>query len=461
MLFNSATFWIFFAAFLGAWWLARSSLPARNALILVASYVFYGWWDYRFLALIVFSTLLDYAVGLRLGATDNPRARKGWVACSIIGNLGMLGFFKYWNFFQDSAVTALAQLGLQAHPFTLQVVLPVGISFYTFQTMSYTLDVYRREMVPTRDWLSFAAYVAFFPQLVAGPIERARRLLPQFQQTRTITAQAVGSGIDLIIWGLFKKVVIADGVAPFVDAVFAGHASGLLLQAMATVVFGFQIYCDFSGYSDIARGLARVLGFDLMVNFDRPYTAKGLREFWRRWHISLSSWLRDYLYLSLGGNRGGRWRTLRNVWITLLLGGLWHGAGWPFIAWGAWHALGLSVEHMTASRHKNAPSPFAYIGTLCWVFVGWYLFRLPSLSALFTIDVSLTWPIWAWDYVAWAALWIVPMLWLERYHDRRGGLPGEAPTTTLRGRAFISGLLLYLVLTNAPEQAAPFIYFQF
>ncbi|MCS6771639.1 MAG: MBOAT family protein, partial [Kiritimatiellae bacterium] len=370
MLFHRPTFWIFFAAFCAAYYIGRRSIRLRNAIVLAGSYVFYAGWDWRFLGLIVFSTALDYMAGLGIGRAKSPRARRAWLWASLVGNLGVLGFFKYWNFFRDNAAALLEAIGLPAAPFTLDVILPVGISFYTFQTLSYTLDVYAGRIEPTRDLLAFAAYVAFFPQLVAGPIERARSLLPQFLTVRTIRADTLLRGADLIVWGLFKKTVIADSLAPFVDAAFALERAPLALTAAATIAFGFQIYADFSGYSDIARGLARALGFELTVNFDRPYTAATLREFWRRWHISLSTWLRDYLYIPLGGSRGSAARTLRNLMTTMLLGGLWHGAAWHFVLWGGWHGLGLVLE-------RRFPRLAGRALTLGWVFAGWFLFRVP------------------------------------------------------------------------------------
>ena len=296
-------------------------------MLLVASYAFYGAWDWRFLGLIVLSTVVDYVVGMSLAATGDPRRRQFLVTASIVANLGILGLFKYAGFFAKSLVGLGASLGVEIPAFALDVVLPVGISFYTFQTLSYTIDIYRGTLKPTRRFLDFALFVAFFPQLVAGPIERASRLLPQVLQPRHVTWEKFGSGSWLILWGLFKKVVIADNLAFLVNAVYATDASPTGWQVVAgTVAFAWQIYCDFSGYSDIARGLARLMGFELMVNFNLPYAARSPADFWRRWHISLSTWLRDYLYIPLGGNQGGALRTYRNLGLTMLLGGLWHGA---------------------------------------------------------------------------------------------------------------------------------------
>ncbi len=417
------------------------------------SYLFYAAWDWRFLGLIVFSTLLDYAAGLGIAAAHSQNRRRAWMLASVVGNLGVLGFFKYWNFFQENAAVLLNAIGLAPSSFTLTVLLPVGISFYTFQTMSYTLDVYARRMDPTRDLAAFAAYVAFFPQLVAGPIERARHLLPQFQTPRRITADALQRGVDLIAWGLFKKVVVADQLAPFVDAAFGVERAHIALTAAATVAFGFQIYADFSGYSDIARGLARVLGFELMVNFNRPYIAKSLREFWRRWHISLSTWLRDYLYIPLGGGRATPPKTLRNLLITMALGGLWHGAAWHFALWGVWHGIGLALERMlprVASRWT----------AWSWVFVGWFLFRVPALERMPSLlaHTGAAWPVWAVEMLIPSGCLIAALLMLERRLPADGG---ESPAQGFRRPAWVSGCLLVAVLACAREHAPAFIYFQF
>lgn len=356
MLFNSGVFLKFFAAFLLLYWLVRHDLRARNWLIVLASYLFYGWWDYRFLSLILISSVMDYGVGLALQGAERPRARQAWLVVSLAGNLAILGFFKYYDFFVSSGAALLAQLGLPFHARTLGIILPVGVSFYTFQSISYVMDVYRRELPATRSLVQFLAYVSFFPQLVAGPIERAAHLLPQFAKTRAITPRMLEEGGWLMVLGLFKKVVLADNLAPLADMVYQNTTFSGPAVALGTVAFAFQIYCDFSGYSDIARGTARVLGFDIMVNFNLPYAAANLREFWRRWHISLSTWLRDYLYIPLGGNRGGKARTCLNVFLTMLLGGLWHGAAWNFVLWGVWHGAGLVVQRVVRGASERGAS---------------------------------------------------------------------------------------------------------
>lgn len=344
MLFNTWTFLVFALVVYGLYYV----LPFRgqNRMLLVASYVFYGAWDWRFLSLIVLSSLIDYVAAQRIAAAASPSPRKRWLLLSCVANLGLLGVFKYFGFFAQSFADLGALVGWQVDAVTLDIVLPVGISFYTFQTMSYTIDVYRGTLRPVRSFEDFALFVAYFPQLVAGPIERASHLLPQLTKPRTIRREQVYEGAWLIAWGLFKKAVIADNVAPRIDEVFLlgnDWASG---GACLVAIYGFaiQIYCDFSGYSDVARGLGKLQGVDIMRNFQIPYVATNPSEFWRRWHISLSTWLRDYLYVPLGGNRGGPLRTYRNLLLTMILGGLWHGAAWTFVLWGVYQG-GLLALH--------------------------------------------------------------------------------------------------------------------
>ena len=354
MLFNSQVFLIFFVVVYGLYRL----LPHRwqNVLLLVSSYFFYGWWDWRFLTLIFLSTVIDYiAGGIIYSAGPNQRRRKAAVVVSMTSNLVILGFFKYFNFFADNLSAVLQYAGLPAFTRHLNIILPVGISFYTFQAMSYALDIYRGHLKPARSFLNFATFVAYFPQLVAGPIERASNLLPQIENPRTITRAGIESGAWLIFWGLFKKCVIADNLAVLVDGVFGATGATGATSLLALYAFAFQILCDFSGYSDIARGLARWMGVELMLNFNNPYAALNPKDFWSRWHISLSSWLRDYLYIPLGGNRKGRRRTYINLALTMLLGGLWHGAAWTFVTWGAFHGLLLVIYHRWAEKfHPRA-----------------------------------------------------------------------------------------------------------
>jgi len=328
MTFNSFQFFVFLPVVLGTYWLLRRR-HHQNLLLLVASYVFYGWWDYRFLSLLAISTVADFAIAQAMNRTESDRIRRRWLFASLGVNLGILGFFKYFNFFVDSAVSVLNSLGLSAHAPTLSIVLPVGISFYSFQTLSYAFDVYRRRLPAERNIITFGLYVAFFPQLVAGPIERAQRLLPQFQAERhRPSPMEVWSGSWLILIGLFKKIVLADGLAMVVQDRFTdptGH--GALSLLLGVYAFSIQIYGDFSGYSSIARGTSRLFGIELMRNFEQPYLSTNITQFWRTWHISLSTWLMDYLYIPLGGSQRGRRRTYINLMLTMLLGGLWHGAG--------------------------------------------------------------------------------------------------------------------------------------
>ena len=465
MLFNSGTFFQFFAAFLLLYYAVRNHLPARNILIVAASYLFYGWWDYRFLSLLIISSLLDFTVGLALEKTQVQRQRQWLLGASIAANLGILGFFKYYGFFVESLTVALEQTGIPFHPRTLHIVLPVGISFYTFQTMSYAIDVYRGEMKAARNLVQFLAYVSFFPQLVAGPIERASHLLPQFGETRRITRGMVEEGLWLCLWGMFKKVVIADNLAPLVEMAYEHPAPGGVLIALATLAFGFQIYCDFSGYSDMARGMALFLGFHLMLNFRIPYAAANVQDFWRRWHISLSTWLRDYLYISLGGNRRGRLRAYANLFLTMLLGGLWHGAAWNFLAWGAWHGAGLMAHRFWRERPGTAGVPrlWGWLATMAFVFYGWLLFRAGSWERVAALSSGLLqggWPGWLGSYVINLALFLLPLAAMEYWQHRSGDL--LAPLRLPRWpRAALQGALILGILIFWEQEKSAFIYFQF
>ncbi|WP_298758824.1 MBOAT family O-acyltransferase [uncultured Psychroserpens sp.] len=341
MLFNSIDFAVFLPiVFVLYWFVTQKNLKYQNILIVVASYVFYGWWDYRFLALIVFSTLVDFSIGKLLKTETQPSKRKWLLWISIAVNIGFLGFFKYYNFFIDNFTSVFTFFGQEIKSNTLDIILPVGISFYTFQTLSYTIDVYKKKLEPTNDIVAFAAFVSFFPQLVAGPIERATNLLPQFFKQRQFEYNTAVDGLRQILWGLTKKVVIADNCATYANMIFDNHASysGSTLFVGA-VFFAFQIYGDFSGYSDIAIGTSRLFGFNLKQNFAFPYFSRDIAEFWRRWHISLSTWFRDYLYIPLGGSRGSKVLQIRNVFVIFVISGFWHGANWTFIVWGLLNAL--------------------------------------------------------------------------------------------------------------------------
>jgi alginate O-acetyltransferase complex protein AlgI len=355
MLFNSIDFAIFLPiVFILYWFVTDKNLKLQNFLIVAASYLFYGWWDWRFLSLILFSTLLDYTVGRQLKNEENQLKRRILLWTSILVNLGFLGFFKYYNFFLDNFITAFSFFGQDIQANSLNIILPVGISFYTFQTLSYTIDVYKRKLEPTNDFIAFTAFVSFFPQLVAGPIERATHLLPQFYTKRTFDYSKAVDGMRQILWGLFKKIVIADNCAEFANQIFNNSAemngSTLVLGAL---FFTFQIYCDFSGYSDIAIGTSRLFGFDLMRNFNFPYFSRDIAEFWRRWHISLSTWFRDYLYIPLGGSRGGTWMKVRNTFIIFIVSGFWHGANWTFVVWGALNAIYFLPLLLTNNNRNN------------------------------------------------------------------------------------------------------------
>ena len=403
MLFNSLEFFLFLpAVFLLYWFVFQKDVKIQNILIVAASYLFYGWWDWRFLSLIIFSSFLDYTLGIQLGKTDDKRRRKALLWMSMLVNLGFLGVFKYYNFFAESFSDLLQSVGMNADFATLNILLPVGISFYTFQTMSYTIDVYRRKLDPSKDIFAFFAFVSFFPQLVAGPIERAKNLLPQFYIQRDFDYDKAIDGMRQILWGFFKKVVIADSCAIYVNAIFADStelSGGILL--LGAVLFAFQIYGDFSGYSDIAIGTARLFGFNLMRNFAYPYFSRDIAEFWRRWHISLSSWFKDYLYIPLGGSRGGQLMQLRNVFAIFLVSGFWHGANWTFIVWGGLNALYFVPQMLLKTNRNNLaivaensilPSIKEVLQILLTFFltcVAWVFFRAASVGDAFDYLVNM------------------------------------------------------------------------
>lgn len=399
MLFNSFEFLIFLPAVFALYWAidripGRRGLRAQNLLVIAASYLFYGWWDWRFLGLIAFATGISFISGLLLGNARSRLARRIICGGNIAVALGLLGVFKYFNFFAANFASLLSLAGFTPDDFTLQIVLPVGISFYTFQTLSYTIDVYRRDISPTRDAAAYFAFISFFPQLVAGPIERASNLLPQFLRRRTFSPAAATDGLRLILWGLFKKVAVADNCGAVVDRIFADYSHlGSLTLIAGAVLFAFQIYGDFSGYTDIAIGTARLFGVSLRPNFKMPYFSRDIVEFWRRWHISLTSWFRDYLYIPLGGNRRGLWHTVAYTAVVFILSGLWHGANWTFISWGAFNALlfiplivsGTNNRHRgtTVAQGRILPSPAeaAMMGaTFALVVIGWVLYRAESIS---------------------------------------------------------------------------------
>ncbi len=389
MLFNSLPFLVFIALFLPAYFISRGK--SRLMLCLAGSYFFYACWDYRFLSLIVLSTVIDFVLGLKISETENQRKRKHFLWISVAMNLGVLAFFKYFNFFTDSFMNLMNTMGIEASFNTLHIILPVGISFYTFQSMSYSIDLYRRKIDVESNFLRFATYIAFFPQLVAGPIVRASDLLPQFRKDHPFDWNNFTMGLGQVLVGFFKKVAVADSLALVVDQIFAGPAGFSSLNLVIGVIFySFQIYCDFSGYSDIAIGLARMMGFHFPMNFRTPYFSKNFSEFWTRWHISLSSWLRDYLYISLGGNRKGTFMTYRNLMITMLLGGLWHGASWAFVFWGFLHGMYLVVQRLASpvvTRLEDAlsiPDWLRNVYSIALVYFltcfAWIYFRSPDFE---------------------------------------------------------------------------------
>lgn len=387
MLFNSFGFALFLpVVFILYWWISGRRRTMQNVLLLAASYFFYGCWDWRFLFLLIFSTLLDYSTGLAMSASQNQRTKSFWFWLSVLVNLGFLGVFKYYNFFAESFAEAMGAIGFHVSPFTLSIVLPVGISFYTFHGLSYVIDIYKGRIPAERNFIDYSLFVSFFPLLVAGPIERATHLLPQIKSERTFDYSRCIDGLRQILWGLFKKVVIADQCAVFANTIFDHpqdyHGSTLLIGA---VLFAFQIYGDFSGYSDIALGTARMFGIELLRNFAFPYFSRDIAEFWRRWHISLSTWFRDYLYIPLGGSRSGTFKAVRNTFIIFIVSGFWHGANWTFIAWGLLHAI-YFLPLLLLKRNRNNIGPIAegrFLPTLSEAFSIMITFGLTTLAWIF------------------------------------------------------------------------------
>ncbi|WP_312298600.1 MBOAT family O-acyltransferase [Chryseobacterium sp.] len=398
MLFNSIGFAIFLPiVFLLYWLVTNKNLRLQNILLLLASYYFYACWDWRFLFLLMFSTLLDYFTGLKMQNAENQKGKRFWFWLSITINLGFLGVFKYYNFFAQSFAEAISHVGLQVNPWTLQVILPVGISFYTFHGLSYVIDIYKGRIKAESNFVDYAVFVSFFPLLVAGPIERATHLLPQIKKRRTFNYTQAVDGLRQILWGLFKKIVIADNCAEFANQIFNSSAdqSGSTL-ALGAVFFAFQIYGDFSGYSDIAIGTARLFGIDLLRNFAFPYFSRDIAEFWRRWHISLSSWFKDYLYIPLGGSKGGNWMRIRNTFIIFIVSGFWHGANWTFIVWGALNALFIMPSIIMKTNRNNLETVaqgnilptvkefFQMILTFTLAVLAWIFFRAENITHAFS-----------------------------------------------------------------------------
>src|SRR5215203_1936092 len=472
MVFNSLHFVWFFLAVYAVYRL----LPHRgqNWLLLIASYYFYAAWDWRFLGLLGASTIVDYSCGLFLERTDAPAKRRLLLGASLGFNLTLLGFFKYFNFFADSLHALLLAAGWSMDFVTLRILLPVGISFYTFVTMSYVIDVYRREIRPTRNIVDFAVFVAYFPHLVAGPILRASRLLPQIELPRRITAEQMRDGVWLIAWGFFQKIFVADNLAPLANSVFdPGAAPTGVSVLLGIYAFAFQIYGDFAGYSNIARGTSKLMGIELLENFRFPYLVRSPQEFWRHWHISLSTWLRDYLYIPLGGNRGGSVRMQRNLFLTMLLGGLWHGAAWTFVLWGAYHGILLVLYRAAGTMHgfKSWTSGHQALARLTsWAVMfhltcyGWLIFRARSVGQITsmtstvvrnfapgTLDVGLVVPL---------ALYVTPLLLVHAIEAYADDLL-VVPKLSTGVRYSIYAATFYLTMLFGNFGGSDFIYFQF
>lgn len=482
MLFNSLNFALFLPiVFLLYWFVCNKNIRLQNILLVIASYFFYACWDWRFLFLLVFSTLLDYITGIKMADASNQKNKTFWFWLSITVNLGFLGFFKYYNFFIDSFAEVLTNIGFQVNPWTLQVILPVGISFYTFHGLSYVIDIYKDRIKPERNFIDYSVFVSFFPLLVAGPIERATHLLPQIQKKRTFDFTKAADGLRQILWGLFKKIVIADKCAQYANDIFNNSddycGSTLFLGA---VYFAFQIYGDFSGYSDIAIGTARLFGIDLLRNFAYPYFSRDIAEFWRRWHISLSSWFRDYLYIPLGGNQGGTWMKIRNTIIIFLVSGFWHGANWTFLIWGLLNALYIlpSIFFKTNRNHLDIVAQHTYLPswkellqiilTFNLTVFAWIFFRATSLThAMQYISAMFSWSLFSMptkmpaNYNTFIMIgFFFCMEWLGRkdqFAIATFGLQWKRP---LRWLFYYMLIIIILYCVNTKEQQE-FIYFQF
>lgn len=476
MAFNSFVFATFLLIVFSLYWsLPRNALGIRNAFLLIASYVFYGWWDWHFLGLILLNSTVDYFIGRSLYQTQSDKGRKTLLGISLAINLGILGFFKYYDFFIDSTMEVLQAIGLQANFHTLAIILPVGISFYTFQTLSYTIDIYRGKIVPTHNVIAYFAFVSFFPQLVAGPIERASHLLPQFLQKKNFNLEQAKDGLRQILWGLFKKTVIADNLAPYVDKIFSNYETypGPMLL-LGTVYFSVQIYCDFSGYSDMAIGTARLFGFDLKRNFAYPYFSRDIGEFWRRWHISLSTWFRDYVYIPLGGNRTST--TLQhfsNVILTFTISGFWHGANWTFVIWGFLNGL-YYLPPSIRGPHKHETEVVA-MGRLfptaleffqiCRTFVlisfAWIFFRSTSFSHAIGFITHIGTSSWLGPLRHTNGIWYVLLIFVIDWIQRDKLHPLEIATLPRYIRWGIYYIITTLILLVGKTGHVPFIYFQF
>ncbi len=466
MLFNSWTFLFFLVVVYSAYLILMRQSRAQNILLLAASYVFYGWWDWRFTALLAGVTVISY-----IGAFHSRSDRRIFIG-AIVANLAVLGFFKYFNFFTQSFLDLIGLFGWGGDTTLINIILPVGISFYVFQCISYLADVRRGDIEPSKRLVDFGLYIAFFPQLVAGPIERAVNMLPQIGQRRVIIAEEIEKAIFLILWGLYKKIVIADNLAPIANRAFDSYATQSGAELLAGVIaFTFQIYCDFSAYSDIARGVAKLFGFELMVNFNAPYLARSPSDFWRRWHISLSSWLRDYVYISFGGNRGGRLFTIRNLMLTMLLGGLWHGAAWNFVAWGLYQGAVLALFRLAEPARPLAvlqKPPFRLsgaiqmLGMFAITVAGWIIFRGESMDQIAHIFLHLGIDGMAEVRGLFGAILalVVPLVildFVQLKYPYRLELPFRAPVPL----GVTYAILIVVMMIYAVREPSEFIYFQF
>jgi len=470
MLFNSFTFWFFFIGVFTLYWIVPRKY--QNSVLLISSYIFYSAWDWRFLSLILLSTIVDYIIAKKIELY--PSNKKGWLSISIVTNLGILGIFKYLGFFVNQFNTLFITVGLDSLIPSISLILPVGISFYTFQTMSYTIDVYRGNTKPIHNLLDFALYVSFFPQLVAGPIERSHRLLPQIIKSRKFRHIQFEEGLYYVVYGLFLKVVVADNMAIIANSIYSipyETQSGFDV-IIGTYAFAFQIYGDFAGYSFIAIGIAKWLGIHLMTNFNSPYLADNPSEFWQRWHISLSSWLRDYLYIPLGGNRKGSWLTSRNLIITMVIGGLWHGAGWTFIAWGSFHGL-ILIIYKTVK--KWLPSRFEINGkSLLWklfriiiffhlICISWIFFRAESIGQVWAMFHQIFFNLFFSNHTIGMMniilFYITPLLLYEIWNDGQN-FNSFKERSTLSLSIFFNYCFFMILVFPAPIHQE-FIYFQF
>lgn len=477
MLFNSIEFAFFFPIVFAIYWFVfNRKTKLQNIFLLGSSYIFYGWWDWRFLLLLAFSTLVDYTISLQMSTKITPTKRKVLLYASIIINIGLLGFFKYYNFFVDSFIEAFSLFGNPLEQSSLKIILPVGISFYTLQSLSYSIDVYKYRIEPTRDAIAFFAFVSFFPQLVAGPIERASNLLPQFINKRTFNYSQAADGMRLILWGLFKKIVIADNCAELVNDIFRFYylyPSSTIL--VGVFLFAFQIYGDFSGYSDMAIGLGKLLGFNLTRNFAYPYLSRNVAEFWRKWHISLSSWFKDYIYIPLGANTSGKWVYIRNILIVFLLSGFWHGANWNFIAWGSVNAIfyfiyvllkkdTLSIDNSSNKFFNSLKSICNILLTFSLIGISWIFFRAEAINLSFKIlnhlfvNSIFTLPTYFPKKIIFS---ILILLFLEFLQQKKKHVL-EINDLNLFDRWIIYILISILILYNSTYyKESPFIYFQF